>query len=136
MQTTSDLQSDNATLEIADLPTKRTQIVSTDIKERAPNRRRGTLSRKLIDETIDRAKPKIRGCYEAALKRDPNLIVYIDINIDINKAGTVSEVSIEKLDGSPRLKECIQNNIRDLSFPAPKGGPIELVLPLRLYPKH
>ncbi len=94
----------------------------------------GHLPRHIIREVLKPAKSKIRTCYEKALKRNPNLALKLDVRIGVERRGAVSGVDVEGLDDVPEMRKCIEMVLNSVSFPPPKGGPLHLVLPLRLYP--
>lgn len=104
------------------------------LEERQVKSLGGRVSRRIIDETMERAKPQLRDCYEQALKRDPGLILVLDVLIRVGERGTVESVRPRGLTDHPEMKRCFVEAIRSLTFPPPPGGSLELILPLRLYP--
>jgi len=112
---------------------KDTNISTSSLKEKQIKEKNGTLPVRIINKTLNKAKPKIQNCYENALKRNPNLILLLEINISVSQKGFVSKVSTN-IKNNNLLKKCINQSIHSLSFPPPKGGPLDLIFPLRLYP--
>jgi hypothetical protein len=110
-------------------------ISPLDEQEPRASRFGGTLPVHLIKESLALAKPKIRDCYEKALKRDPNLTLSVDVKIEIGRFGAVTSAKAAGLDNVPQMKKCIEQILLDVHFPQPQGGPIEVVFPLLLYPK-
>jgi hypothetical protein len=96
----------------------------------------GWLPKRLIREAVSGAKPHVQGCYETALKRDPHLILSLEILVRIDRKGTVTAVRPKGLSAHPDLAQCVVRVFKGLSFPPPRGGPAEMVIPYRLYPKH
>ncbi len=94
----------------------------------------GTLPKHIIREVLKPSKSKIRACYEKALKRNPRLSLLLDARLRVGRSGDVSSVELEGLEDVPVMHKCIQDVLRNVSFPPPRGGPLKLVLPLRLYP--
>ncbi len=118
------------------LPTKDLESLLSELKERRVERPVGTLPRRVINQSLIPAKPQIRGCYEKALKRDPGLILSLDVRIKVGLHGTVSSVRVTGIEGQAKMEQCLDKVFKGLSFPPPRGGPLELLLPLRLYPEN
>ncbi|MCP4606785.1 MAG: zf-HC2 domain-containing protein [Proteobacteria bacterium] len=105
------------------------------LKERGlPSPATGTLPRQIIREVLKPSNLQIRSCYEKALKRDQNLTLALNIRIGVGRSGAVSSVRVSGLKGLPQLRRCIEGVLSSVRFPAPKGGPLELALPMRLHP--
>lgn len=96
----------------------------------------GTLPLHMVRDSLSTATPKIRDCYETALKRDPNLTLTSDVSIEVGPLGSVTSAKARGLEGVPQLKKCIERVVKDVRFPKPQGGSVEIVLPLRLYPEN
>ena len=91
--------------------------------------------KRFAEETLARATPQIRACYEKALKRNPNLTLSVKVRIRVSQRGEVSWIHARGLENSPVLYACVEEVLRGTRFLAPHNGPVEIVLPLRLYPK-
>ncbi|MCP4679973.1 MAG: AgmX/PglI C-terminal domain-containing protein [Deltaproteobacteria bacterium] len=94
----------------------------------------GTLPKHIIREVLEPSKAKIRACYEKALKRNPNLSLLLDARLRVGRGGDVASIELEGLDDVPVMHKCVEDVLRVVNFPPPRGGPLKLVLPLRLYP--
>jgi len=85
----------------------------------------GGLSREEIQRTVVVVMPDIKGCYEAALNRDPNLAGRITLKWVIAGDGTVTTILIEKTTfADPMVENCVIGILRRQRFPTPKGGGI------------
>lgn len=83
----------------------------------------GGLSREAIQRTVDPAKPEIKGCYEVALNKDPDLAGRVVAYWVIAPDGTVSFASAKSwgVEGTG-VEGCVLEIIRRLRFPQPLGG--------------
>ena len=90
----------------------------------------GALDKADIDATIKTAMPNIQTCYENALATNPDLSGTVLLKFVIGKDGTVS--SSEPKEEQTTLKsaeviECISAEMKNIQFPAPKGGGVVIV---------
>lgn len=95
----------------------------------------GDLDHAIIRRYIKRQNAKITYCYEKALLGNPTLAgtVTTEILIDANN-GHVAGVSAKGL-GNKEVEACIAGVIRDIEFPAAKGGgPVKVMYPFKLVP--
>jgi hypothetical protein len=102
----------------------------------ATNRSSGSLPRELVRQALEPAHSRIRDCYEKALLRDSRLEISLKATIQVSLKGEVSGVRLRGLAGQPKLAECIGEALEEVSFPPPRGGPLKVVLPLRLSPEE
>jgi len=111
-------------------------VGSEDLTEREWERPTGTLPKRVVRETFDRARPDLKACYEAALKRFPELEVSVTARVSVGTRGQVSKVRLRGGERWPDLERCIKNVLGQLSFPPPAGGSVDLIFPLRLSPER
>jgi len=111
-------------------------IGSGDLTEREWHRPTGTLPRRIVRETFDRARPNLKACYETALKRFPKLEVSVTARVSVGTRGQVAKVRLRGGERWPDLERCISTVLNQLSFPPPNGGPVDLIFPLRLSPER
>jgi hypothetical protein len=95
----------------------------------------GTLPRAVIRRALDRVTPKIRACYEGTLKRHPRATAQVSARLRVDAGGAVAVTGLEGAGSWPGLRECLADALRGMSFPPPVGGPVDVILPLRLIPE-
>ena len=83
----------------------------------------GGLSREEVQREVTSAMNAIKGCYEASLKKNPNLQGKVTLHWLISGTGDVTDVWIKgtTLNDAP-AEECMRQTIKKLHFPSPKGG--------------
>jgi hypothetical protein len=88
-----------------------------------------SLSKDDIQKAIRAATPKIRGCYESALRVQPQLagrvvvLFHIEGDTDDDTKGTVTSGEIADSDlQSPFFEACVLKEVAGVEFDAPKGG--------------
>ncbi len=95
----------------------------------------GTLPRHVVREALDRVTPRIRTCYENVLKRHPQASASITARVRVGAGGTASVTGLSGAWSWPGLGECLTGALGAMNCPPPLGGPVDLVLPLRLVPE-
>lgn len=71
-----------------------------------------------LEETIARARPKFKKCYQAGLAKDPDMQGGVVIKITIETSGQVSASKIEKRDGlSEEVATCLAAVLGEATFP-------------------
>ena len=98
---------------------------------------RGKLPKAAVDATLASAQPGIQACYEAGLKRKPDLRGQVSTSLVVAPDGKVAHV--EALEGDdalpdPATVDCILAQLKKLVFPEPSGGRVFLNYPLQLEP--
>jgi TonB family protein len=81
------------------------------------------LQRGEIQRVVNRARARIRHCYERAMQKEPNLRGKVAYSWIIDAQGRVG--GLQTLAGSlnnPGLGQCLERVIRTLRFPPPRGG--------------
>lgn len=103
--------------------------VTAVVKGEAPNVD-GELDPNIVTKEVRARMGAIKGCYERALKRNPNISGKIVIRWTITGAGTVSGVDIDQDTlGDSEVASCIKNFVARWRFPAPSGGSVEVSYP-------
>lgn len=80
------------------------------------------LSKDLIEATVNRYRSQIRGCYEAALTRNPKTKGKVVMSFTISPQGVVKTANVKEssvADGG--LEQCIASRIRSWQFPKPEA---------------
>ncbi|MCA9618135.1 MAG: AgmX/PglI C-terminal domain-containing protein, partial [Myxococcales bacterium] len=77
---------------------------------------------------------RFRGCYESALRTNPNLQGRVAVSFMIGRNGTVQAVSGggDLPDGG--VISCVSQAFYGLSFPAPEGGVVRVTYPILFSP--
>jgi len=80
--------------------------------------------------------PRLRACYQAGLKREPDLYGTITTRFVIGTTGEVEIAAIAELDGEkrlidPKVDACVLGVFRTISFPEPSKGTVNVVYPIR-----
>jgi len=86
-----------------------------------------------VSAAIKRQMPRVRACYERALKGDGDLDGRLTLNWTVQPAGTVADVRVvnDKV-GSDQLSSCVTRAVGRWSFPASsEGADIEYPVVLR-----
>jgi outer membrane biosynthesis protein TonB len=100
------------------------------VRQDAPPTIDGDLDPNVVAKEVRTRMAAIRGCYERALKRNPNLGGKLLLRWTITRAGTVSGVSVEQDTlGDSEVSTCIKSLIARWRFPAPAGGEVEVSFP-------
>lgn len=95
----------------------------------------GELQPEAIAAAAAEALPAWRSCYEAALAGAPALWGRLAIRFHVTDSGAVDEAfEVESRFPDERLTRCVLRRARALTFPAPEGGDLRFVVPLRLSP--
>lgn len=76
-----------------------------------------------------------RGCYEKALSTNSTLSGHMTVAIKINQSGAVCSASVKSDMNNAGVENCVLQNFRATTFPAPKGGCVEAHVPLNFKPK-
>ena len=98
---------------------------------------RGTLPKSVVREVLQANAEKMRVCYESALKRYPRLeALPVTARLKVGVSGRVARVRVGGLGPWPVLEQCLVSVLQEMRFPAPDGGEVELIAPLRLTPRE
>jgi hypothetical protein len=84
-----------------------------------------------------RAKQSHR-CYDNALAQDPTLRGKISIAVRIGANGTACSAGVasNELASNPGVANCVVNNFRGQAFPSPKGGCVDVNIPINFVPRQ
>jgi TonB family protein len=92
------------------------------------NIKHGAVDRSDIDASVKRNLSKIRWCYEKELTKNSSLNGRIAINFIIDQDGSVPVAKINRSTMNNEIVEkCVVNIIKNIQFPAPRGGGIVIV---------
>ncbi|WP_437725403.1 AgmX/PglI C-terminal domain-containing protein [Sorangium sp. So ce861] len=95
----------------------------------------GELRPDAIEAAVAEAMPAFRSCYEAALAGAPALWGRLAVRFHVTDTGAVDEAfEVESRFPDERLTRCVLRRARALTFPAPEGGDLRFVVPLRFSP--
>ncbi|WP_044985496.1 AgmX/PglI C-terminal domain-containing protein [Sorangium cellulosum] len=95
----------------------------------------GELRPDAIEAAVAEAMPAFRSCYDAALAGAPALWGRLAIRFHVTDSGAVDEAfEVESRFPDERLTRCVLRRARALTFPAPEGGDVRFVVPLRFSP--
>lgn len=77
---------------------------------------------------------RARRCYDTALAQDPTLKGRISVSVKVGTDGTVCATSLGQNE-LPNIAGCVENVFRrTASLPAPKGGCVEVTVPMSFIP--
>lgn len=94
----------------------------------------GTYTQAILKK-VREASPRVRACYQKELAKDPELSIRIMTTLDIEADGSVSRVSLSKVDPErSELNTCITNILKTLKFPPPESGKTTVNTPFVLTP--
>jgi len=91
-----------------------------------PSLATASLDTNLVRGRIRAHNAKYRACYEAALKKDPELEGKVVVKFVIEKDGKVSSA---KAEGMPAIDDCIARAIGKIRFPSNTRGSITVNYP-------
>lgn len=84
-----------------------------------------------------RAKQSHR-CYDNALANDPTLRGKMAIAVRIGANGTACSAGVasNELASAPAVAACVVSNFRGQAFPAPRGGCVDVNIPINFVPRQ
>ncbi len=86
-----------------------------------------------IAAVIRRRIGAIKGCYDLALKTNPDIRGKVVVKFSIGETGAVVEISTEEnTSGDDGVARCIVSRVRNFRFPKPKGGKVTVSYPFIL----
>lgn len=106
----------------------------------------GRLAPEEIRNVVRARFGELRKCYEAGLRRDPNLAGRITVRFVIGRDGKVTAVAEDDLPNSPpppptsasmpdrAVVSCVLREFEKFTFPAPEGGVVTVVYPIMFSP--
>ena len=82
----------------------------------------GGLSKEVVRRTVAQHRGRIRYCYEAAMRTNPQLAGQLTLRWQITAQGNVQDTQVrEDLLGDATLAACVQAVVRRMSFPQADG---------------
>jgi TonB family protein len=85
----------------------------------------GSLSRAEVAQVIRRHLPRIKKCYESELSAHPKLKGKVTAKFVVSPSGRVKKTKIlASTMNHPPTERCINETIRQMVFPKPRGGGI------------
>ena len=86
-----------------------------------------------IAAVIRRRIGAVKGCYDLALKRNPDIKGKVVVKFTIGETGAVVDISIEdNSTGDNGVANCISQRVRNFRFPKPKNGKVTVAYPFIL----
>jgi hypothetical protein len=83
-----------------------------------------------IAQVVRRRIAAMKGCYERALRRNPDLQGKITVRFTIGPTGAVVDAAVESNEmGDPGAAECVVGRLRGFRFPKPAGGSVTVIYP-------
>ncbi len=96
----------------------------------------GVLNPQEVAKVVNRRLGAIKGCYERALRRDPNLEGKITIRFTIAGSGKVSTARTTLNELTPDVGSCIVSAFKRFRFPQPDGGSLTVEYPFMFTPAN
>lgn len=94
----------------------------------------GVLDPAEVNKIIGRRLGAITGCYERALRRDPNLKGKVVIQFTVSGTGKVSSAKATTNELTPEVGACIEDSFMRFRFPPPEGGSLTMEAPFFFTP--
>jgi hypothetical protein len=112
--------------------------VTGNIRKKKPTAVDGTgdLSPQEVAKVVNRRIGAIKGCYERALRRNPNLEGKITIRFTIAGSGKVSAARTTMNELTPDVGNCIVTAFKRFRFPQPDGGSLTVEYPFLFTPSQ
>lgn len=96
----------------------------------------GTNSSELETALQFRVKQAHR-CYDNALAQDPTLRGKVTVAVRVGANGSVCSAGIASNEmGSPNVAQCVAGYFRGANFPSPKGGCVDVNIPINFVPRQ
>lgn len=95
----------------------------------------GRLAPDAVDKVVRAKLDPVRACYEGELRKNPTLQGRVAVKLAIDASGAVAQACNGGSDlPSATAIACIVQASSQLSFPAPEGGTVNVVVPFMLSP--
>jgi outer membrane biosynthesis protein TonB len=90
-----------------------------------------------LEQALQVRGTQARRCYNQALAQDSSLKGHVTITVKVSSNGNLCSANVTSNDmGSPSVANCAANIFRaSAGYPAPRGGCIELGVPLAFIPQ-
>jgi Ca-activated chloride channel homolog len=100
------------------------------VKDSAPTDVDGSLDPSVIAKEIRSRLGAVKACYEAGLKRNPNIGGKIQLRFEVSSVGKVTSAEIENdTMHDDEVASCITSRVKTWRFPAPAGGSVQFSYP-------
>jgi outer membrane biosynthesis protein TonB len=96
----------------------------------------GALNPQEVNKVIGRRMGAIKGCYERALRRDPNLQGKLVIRFTIAGSGRVTTARAVENALTPEVGNCVVSAFKRFRFPQPDGGSLTMESPFMFMPSN
>ena len=112
--------------------------VSGRVRRKKPTAVDGTgdLSPQEVAKVVNRRIGAIKGCYERALRRNPNLEGKVTVRFTITGSGKVSAAKTTLNELSSEVGNCIVSAFKRFRFPPPDGGALTVEYPFLFTPSN
>lgn len=91
----------------------------------------GRLPPETVQRIVRQSFGRLRGCYEAGLRKDPSLAGRVAVKFVIDREGAVSTASAGEHDlRDEAVVSCVVRGFAAMSFPPPSGGIVTVVYPI------
>jgi hypothetical protein len=88
-----------------------------------------------LSQVVQVRAAQARRCYNQALSQDSSLRGHVSVALRVGPAGNVCSASVASNDmGSPSVAQCAANVMRAGSYPAPRGGCVDVSVPFSFVP--
>ncbi|NUP07420.1 MAG: energy transducer TonB [Polyangiaceae bacterium] len=95
----------------------------------------GRIPAEVIQRVVRQSFGRFRGCYESALRTNPNLSGRVAVAFTIGRDGSVGMVGNAGSDlPDANVVACVVKQFYGLSFPAPEGGVVKVTYPIVFNP--
>lgn len=90
-----------------------------------------------LERALQFRAQQARRCYESALAQDSTLKGNVQIRVRVASTGKVCSADVTKDElANPSVGSCMARTFRQTaSFPAPKGGCVDINVPIKLVPR-
>ncbi len=96
----------------------------------------GALNPGEVTRAVNRRIGAIKGCYERALRRDPNLEGKITVRFTISGSGRVITARTVMNELNPNVGNCIVTAFKRFRFPSPDNGSVTVEYPFVFTPSN
>ena len=100
-----------------------------------PNPLASRLPPKLIRDVIRSQRHALRTCYDAGLRRNPDLIGKVTLSFAIGRDGQVMDAAVRENElPDCAVARCIRDAFAKFTFPPPERGIVSVSYPIMLEP--
>ena len=96
----------------------------------------GALDPQSVNRIIGQRMGAIKGCYERALRRNPDLKGKLVIRFTISGSGKVTAARTVHNDLTPDVGDCVSSAFKRFRFPQPDGGSLTMESPFMFLPSN